>query len=402
MSGRSVKTNQHEVRVANTRKILDLLRQQPALTVRELSTETRLSRPTVAKILGLLAGAGVISDRETGESTLEGGKPPRLFSLDAHGGHLIGINYSGNHFFGSLVDLQLRVMTSVAQPVPAEIRATELVDLLDQMVRGLLVSSDVTGGRCLGIGIGTPGVTDLGLGEVVFSPHHPGIGEHLALRDLLAERLEYVAPVFVDNSIRFRTIAEQTMGHLRGVRDGAVIYCDDGLISGLLLDGQIRRGPNSLAGSIGHMTINPADPVRCACGGYGCWEMQVSPDRLVQEMNARVARNSPASSPPDLTVAAVLDRADSGDPDAVELIDRVAHWFAVGIHNMILAYDPETIVIQGVYARPEGRFFRSLTEQITEISLVRAPFQTRVVASALGKDAANIGAASYALSMALA
>jgi predicted NBD/HSP70 family sugar kinase len=398
-----VKTNQHDVRVSNTRKLLDLLRQQPALTVRELSTETRLSRPTVAKILGLLAGAGVVSDRETGESTLEGGKPPRLFSLNAEGGHLIGIHYSGNHFFGSLVDLQLRVMTSVAQPVPAEIRAAELVDLLEQMVRGLLVSSDTTGGRCLGIGVGTPGVTDLGLGEVVFSPHHPGIGEHLALRDLLAERLEYVAPVFVDNSIRFRTIAEQTMGHLRGVRDGAVIYCDDGLISGLLLDGQIRRGPNSLAGSIGHMTINPGDPVQCACGGYGCWEMQVSPDRLVAEMRARLERRAPKESPGgELTVATVLDRADDGDPDAVELIEGVAHWFAVGIHNMILAYDPETIVIQGVYARPDSRFFRSLTEQITDVSLVRAPFQTRVVSSTLGKDAANIGAASYSLSMALA
>ena len=369
--------------------------------MRELSTETRLSRPTVAKILALLVGAGVVSVRETGESTIEGGKPPRSFSLNAEGGHLIGIHYSDNHFFGSLVDLHLRVMTSVVQPVPAEIRAAELVDLLEQMVRRLLVSSDTTGGRCLGIGVGTPGVTDLGLGEVVFSPHHPGIGEHFALRKLLAERLEYVAPVFVDNSIRFRTIAEQKMGHLRGVRDGGVIYCDDGLISGLLLDGQIRRGPNSLAGSIGHMTINPVDPVQCACGGYGCWEMQVSPDRLVDEMNARLARRNPTSFKQDMTVENVLDLADDGDPDAVELVKRVAHWFAVGIHNMILAYDPETIVIQGVYARPESRFFRSLTAQITDISLFRAPFQTRVICSTLGKEAANIGAASYSLSMAL-
>ena len=398
-----MRTNQKDVRVSNTRKILDLLRQQPALTVGELSTETRLSRSTVAKILGILTGASVVSNRETAESTLEGGKPPRLFSLNAEGGHLIGIHYSGNHFFGSLVDLQLRVITSLAQPVRADIRAAEIVDLLEQMVRGLLLSSDTNGGRCLGIGLGAPGVTDLGLGEVVFSPHHPGIGEHLALRDLLAERLEYVAPVFVDNSIRFRTLAEQTMGHLRGVRDGAVIYCDDGIISGLLLDGQIRRGPNSLAGSIGHMTINPSDPVQCDCGGYGCWEMQVSPRRLVAEMGARLKRRAPKESPGgELTVATVLDRADDGDPDAVELIEGVAHWFAVGIHNMILAYDPETIVIQGVYARPDSHFFRSLTEQITEVSLVRAPFQTRVVCSNLGKDAANIGAASYSLSMTLA
>lgn len=397
-----MKTSQHDVRVANTGKILDLLRRRAALTVREFSTEAKLSRPTVTKILGVLADAGAVSDHETGESTVEGGKPPRLFSLNPAGGHLIGIHYSDAHFFGSLIDLRLRVLTSVAQPVPAEIRATELIDLLEQMIRGLLLSSDVTGGRCLGIGVGTPGVTDLGLGEVVLSPHHPGIGEHLALRDRLTERLEFVAPVFVDNSIRFRTIAEQTMGHLRGVQDGAVIYCDDGLISGLLLDGQIRRGSNSLAGSIGHMTINPTDPIQCACGGFGCWEMQVSPDRLLEEMRARLARRNSRPSEDLVAVTTVMEMADREDPDAMELIDGVAHWFAVGIHNMILAYDPETIVMQGVYARPDSRLFRSLTEQITDISLVRAPFRTRVVCSGLGMDAANIGAASYALSMALA
>ncbi|HKK49907.1 MAG TPA: ROK family protein [Alkalispirochaeta sp.] len=349
-----------------------------------------------------MADSEVVSDHETGESTVEGGKPPRLFSLDPAGGYLIGLHYSGKHFFGSLIDLQLRVLTTVAQPVPAEIRARELVDLLEQMIRRLIKSAPVDGGRCLGIGVGTPGVTDLGLGEVVFSPHHPGIGEHLALRDLVAERLDRSAPVFVDNSIRFRTIAEQTMGHLRGIRDGAVIYCDDGLISGLLLDGRIRRGPNSLAGSIGHMTINPADPFQCACGGYGCWEMQVSPDRLVDEMRLRLLQRTPSPARVADNIASVMDLADQGDPDAVELIDQVAHWFAVGIHNMILAYDPEVVVVQGVYARQDSRFFRSLTDQIGGISLLRAPFQTQVVCSSLGSDAANLGAASYSLSMALA
>ena len=179
---------------------------------------------------------------ETGESTLEGGKPPRLFSLNAEGGHLIGIHYSGNHFFGSLVDLQLRVMTSVAQPVPAEIRASELVDLLDQMVRGLLVSSDVTGGRC-------PRHRDRHarchrprLGEVVFSRTIPAS----ASTSPCGTSWRSVSSTSHPSSSTIRSGFARSPSKRwppPGVRDGAVIYCDDGLISGLLLTGRSGGAP---------------------------------------------------------------------------------------------------------------------------------------------------------------
>ena len=394
----------HKTRFANLSKIIDLLREYPSITVNQLSALTNLSRVTVTKILTTLSDDGVVTRIASNSSTIKGGKPPRLYSLATEGFTIIGIHFSGNHFHGSLVDLHLKVLSTASKLVPKEINADELLDLLESMIKELIESAEHNGVHCLGIGIGTPGITDLGLGEVVFSPHHPGIGEHFALRDLLQKRVNNIAPVYVDNSIRFKTIAEYTMGHLRGVLDGTVIYCDDGLISGLILDGQIRRGFNNFAGSIGHMTLNTHDTIQCACGGVGCWESLVSPKRLIDEMRTRLLQNhQDVNSHENVNdVNSIMRMAEEGNPDAIELVDKVAKWFAIGIHNIILSYDPEVIVIQGVYANSESRLFRSLYDNVKNISLSRAPLKTKILCSDLGNNATNLGAASFSLSMTLA
>jgi len=303
-----------------------------------------------------------------------------------------------------LIDLNITPITEVSTHIPREIADKELLDAVESVIRTLLEESEIPWTHVLGIGIGTPGVTDLLKGAVIHSPHNPSWGHDFHLRDLVVHRIRETTSVYVDNAIRFRTIAERDLGVLQGVKDGIVVHCDEGLISGVLLDGAIRRGFNNLAGSVGHMTINPADTVPCDCGGHGCFEMQVKPARVLERFVGALstAPHSELSSrdPASLTIEDLFDAAENGDPTARTVMQKVAQWFAVGLHNLILSYDPEVLVIQGTYASAGENFRAQLIQQVESISLLGAPIKTRVLFSSLGEDAASLGAASYALSQA--
>lgn len=399
-----MKAKLRQVRTTNTARIIDALRQSPNQTVKAISEETQLSRATVTKILTNLRSQSVVEEVGVGVSTLEGGKPPKLYTFNPQAKWLIGMHLSGETLFGKLVDLNINPIAEVTAHIPREIGDQELLDAMESAIRALLADGELSWSDLLGIGIGTPGVTDLFRGAVIHSPHNPSWGHDFHLRDLVLHRIRETRTVYVDNAIRFRTIAERDLGVLQGVKDGVVVHCDEGLIAGVLLDGVIRRGFNNLAGSVGHMTINPADTLRCDCGGYGCFEMQVKPtrvlDRFVHDLSTTPHSELSSRDPASLSIGDLFHAAETGDPTARTVMQEVAQWFAVGLHNLILAYDPELVVIQGTYATA-GEYFRTeLIRQVESVSLLGAPMKTRVLCSSLGEDAASLGAASYALSQA--
>ena len=60
-----------------------------------------------------------------------------------------------------------------------------------------------------------------------------------------------------------------------------------------MVDGQVFRGANGLAGEFGHMQVVPGGR-RCECGNRGCWEQYSSGNALVREARELVRTESPA------------------------------------------------------------------------------------------------------------
>ncbi|GAI09161.1 unnamed protein product [marine sediment metagenome] len=68
----------------------------------------------------------------------------------------------------------------------------------------------------------------------------------------------------------------------------------------------------------------------------------------------------------------------------MELMDDVISWFAVGISNIILLYDPQIIVIQGIFAKAGEYFLDNLRIKVNEISLPKIKKETKIEYSKLG------------------
>ena len=167
------------------------------------------------------------------------------------------------------------------------------------MVEAILEAA--AGRRLAAVGVAAAGFVDSAGERVQFAPHLPWQGE--PLRDLLEARLG--CPVALDNDANCAARAEAHHGAARGASSALMITMGTGIGGAVLLDGEVLRGANGMAGEFGHMQVVP-DGRPCECGRSGCWEQYSSGNALVRNARALMAEQP-----------SVLEEMSEGNPDRV-------------------------------------------------------------------------------------
>jgi len=206
------------------------------------------------------------------------------------------------------------------------------------------------------IGIGVPGPLDSGAGIVEFSTN---LGwRHLPLAALVSERFGGV-PTVIEDDANSGALGEAIAGAGRGADPFAYLALGTGLGSGVIVAGQVVSGAHGAAGEVGHMAVHDRDGPSCNCGRHNCVEAWCSGIGL-----ARRARETwPAARLPDGSAAprdaeAVFALARTGDADALALVARARHAFAIGIAALLASLDPATVSVGGTVGLAEPDFVR--------------------------------------------
>lgn len=243
-----------------------------------------------------------------------------------------------------------------------------------------------------GLGIGVPGLTDVFEGVLVFAPHLSG-WENIPLREHLERDLG--VPVLVDNEARVQALAERYFGLGKDANPLLCIETGVGIAAALIIDGHIFRGKTNTAGEVGHVILNPDGP-KCRCGSRGCWETLASTGRLaaLAKGNSSVEVDEPYRDPCASELEEIFRAAQSGDRQAKLAIDDIAHWFGLGLANLINACNPEKIVVHGELTLGGEQLLGMVIQAVHETVLSRPAEATSVHFSELGEDAGIIGAAS--------
>jgi len=384
----------------NRRAILDILKNSDQMSTSELSEQIGLSRTTVMKTLDYFLAKGLVVRSGKGISTEEGGKKPILFSLKADSSYAISVHIFPDELYGIITDLKVNILHDLSVPLKPNEECSTCIDKVSDVCRRLLEKAGVSQSRLIGIAIGSHGVTNSSKGIVLTSPHFPSWGNDIPIKDLLLQKLGFKVPVIVDNQIRFQAFAEKTKGIARDKKNIVVLEGGIGLVAGIIVKNEIKRGIHHLAGEIGHMIINPDSGEQCVCGGKGCFEVMVSARRIL-----RLAREGRKEYPDsrifagasgrELTPQQVFDAAIEGDELAHKLMDEIIHWFAVGISNIILMYDPEMIIIHGLYTAAGNDFLKNLREQVHSVSLVKIRKNVEIEYGQFGKERGAVGGAAF-------
>jgi predicted NBD/HSP70 family sugar kinase len=376
----------------NRRLVLDLLRKSGGLTIPEISKETMVSKTTIIKIIDHFTGTGIVLFEGKGESTGEGGKRPGIFKFNERYGYAMGFHIFPDELFAAITDLNSTILSSLSIPLERDENINTVIDKIITSHERLMEKEGIDPEKCIGLGIGLPGIIDIDKGIVHTSPRFPSWGIGAEFRDILLSKLKLKTPVLIDNEGRFQVFAEKIKGLAREKKNIISIEAGIGLVAGIIVKDEIKRGAHFLAGEIGHMIINPNDQEECLCGGRGCFEVMVSTNRLLKN-----AKESYREYRGTTSIQEIFNAANSGDMPARHLMDEVIRWFAIAISNIIVMYDPDIIIIQGIYTKAGNYFIRNLRRKVNDVALLKIKKDVDIEYSGFGKERCVLGSASYVI-----
>ncbi len=394
---------QKTLKQANRKAILNVLRNSGEISVADLSKEVNLSKQTLMKIMNYYTKNGMVIITGKGNSTEEGGKKPNIYKFNENGGYAIGMAISANRLFSIITDLKSNILDKVSVTLKADEEFESVLKKVIDSYNYLTRNPEIHKEKITGLAIGAYGITNFSKGEVIFSPHFPSWGKNLMLKEKIIEKIPEDIPVIVDNHSRFQVFAEKILGLAKDKNNVVALQAGKGLVAGVIIENEIKRGNHSLIGEIGHMIVDPEGREICSCGGTGCFEAMVSTSRILRMVKEKYNKYPDSiifnnNGPDDVDICDIFDASNEGDKLALELMDDIISWFGIGISNIILMYDPQVMIIQGIFTKAGKYFLENLRKKINKISLFSIERETEIKYSELGDKAGVLGAASFVLS----
>jgi len=389
------------IRSKNRQLLIDLYRNNEFSTVTEIAKEVCLSRTTVLKINQELLADDIIVISGKGDSTIEGGKKPIVYQYNASKSMIITFYIQYNSILFRLYDLLFNIIVEDSIPIKENARFQDISRKMQTVVRRNITNNpDLADRHLLVCVVGVHGNIDLDTGVCLHATHFASWGINNNIHQKLTNQLGLNCPIYLDNWIRLKTYGEKKLGFM-GSHDSVVLIDAGwhGVVSGLLLNGELYTGKHYLSGEIGHFRVNQADTDPCFCGSYGCFEKQVQVDRLIERAyeRAAVTSDSMLSNKKAISLQKLFSAADAGDSLARELLDDIIYWFSLIISYLLLFFDPEVLIIEGEYADGCKYLESSIKKRLKEITLPRLKRDMVLQFNSNGADSVLKGAALLAV-----
>ncbi len=357
-----------------------------------------MSKPTVSTLIDELVSENILSILGRGSSTTQGGKRPLLYTFNATAGLVIALHVGVEKIRGALIDLK----TDLHSRIELSLRHTQVEDTLAaiySVVNRLISHAKALETPILGIGVSAPGVVESQKGILVRAIHLEGwtevpIGPRL--------ESEFHLPVWVDNESRNTAMAEKWFGVGKNLNAFITVQTRDGIGTGIIQDGSTYRGLDSSAGEFGHTTIDMNGPL-CRCGNRGCWELYASEHALLASTATNLTSHPTSllakriNTGEELTVQMMGDAYLEGDEFTVEQVTIYASRLAIGLVNLVNAFNPEAIILHDnlpVFGPP---FLDLLSSIVRKSALRSAANRVTIQYSEFLQDTVIIGAASLVI-----
>ncbi|MEM7108291.1 MAG: ROK family protein [Bacteroidota bacterium] len=232
------------------------------------------------------------------------------------------------------------------------------------------------------LGIGTPGTLDPRT-NVLKNSNSTVLNQKPFKQDL--ERILGI-PVEMANDANCFALAEARMGIVQEIDPLAKVVfgviMGTGVGGGVVINGELINGIQGIAGEWGHNFLDDSGG-QCYCGKMGCVERIISGTALQRYYHA-------LSGEP-LTLKQIMQKYQGGDPNALKTIERLIHFFGLGISSIINILDPDIIVLGGGVGNIDLLYTRGIEEAKKYTFNTR--FDTKIVKPKLGDSAGVFGAA---------
>lgn len=255
--------------------------------------------------------------------------------------------------------------------------------ILAQIARLVAQVSTSTGLAPQVIGMGTPGALDPPSGGLFKNSNTTSLNGKPLKADIEAL---LGLPFVIANDANCFALAETRMGAVPAMMPNAEvvfgIILGTGVGGGVVINGQVRNGPQGIAGEWGHNYLDDSGG-DCYCGNSGCVERILSGPSL--------QRFYTEQSGEDRTLKDIVTRVDT-DPHAAATVDRLHHFFGKGLAHVINVIDPDVIVVGGGVGNIASIYAQGRAQ--VERFVFNPRLDTPIIPPLLGDSAGVFGAAA--------
>ncbi len=370
-------------------QILRTIKERGSVSRTDLQQLTELSWGTITNTTRELLQRNLI--REEGAVSTKAGRKPVQLAVNRAGHALIGIEIARGVVRCLMMNLGGDALWYEEISISDGDAPAEVLKRTGNLIEHALQAHP--GRSCMGVGVAVNGALDRARGTLRWAAHMP------AWRDVPVRRLlqnQARTTVRLERQAHCLALAERWFGEARDAENVLCVSVGETVGLGILLDDEILRGSQGLAGDFGHMTVDPQG-APCSCGDRGCVEAYCAFGALVDYTHSVATPDGPASKV--RTVEEVVSLAQAHDPAAREALERMGKMLGIGVANLLDLFNPDLVVLAGDVMRGADCFMTVLEAEVE--GRAGGDKQRGLMISQLGPRAAAMGACGMILQASL-
>ncbi|WP_428075322.1 ROK family protein [Candidatus Avelusimicrobium luingense] len=254
----------------------------------------------------------------------------------------------------------------------------------------------------LAVAVGAPGDVDNQKGILRYNPNLKFTDvDDWPIAQQLQEKTGILPRVVNDATLAAWGVYETDL-HRQGT-NVLVVTLGTGVGGGLILNRELYQGSNGTAGEIGHMKIeDTATGPLCGCGSHGCLEAFVGTIGIKRRVHQAVEKHPQSElarlvgTSDDFKIEPVFRAAQNGCPVARQIWEDTGRYLGVGIANLVLVLDIDTVVLTGGVSGAAPYFMPAL-KHVLDAQPFKTPFRALKLLVSKNPNIGGVGAALYAI-----
>lgn len=390
-------TNSSNIKLHNISAILLNLLHNENVSRVSLAQLIGVSTATITNLVAELVAQGLIIEegfiRHNGQANV--GRPQKALSLVANARYAIGIHIDVGRVNITLTNIYGQILEKHSFEHQLNTAWQQVMDKIVDAVGFVINNSGINPDNIVGAGVAASGLIDPKTGINVIAPN---LNWHdVPIRDHLQSKLNM--PVQVENNVRAMALGEALFGTQTHTKVMAFIYARIGVGAGLIMNGQIYRGAGAGAGEIGHTVVS----VQSNMGMHTQTLESLFSEPAIMKSISRLAKQHPDGilaqhiKQHGTSLDTVFSAALAGDEVVVVLLKERAHYFGIALANLINIFNPELIVLGGIFTREQNLILPTIRKTLKEYAFANLSDNVHLQVTDFGQDVGMIGAAALAL-----
>ena len=378
------------LRRLNVARVFETVRLNSPITRQLIGEISGLSKPTVNEALDILQKEKLIllTDVKSRSTSGRPGPKAQQITFNKDRKKIVAIDIGGSNIRLLVSDLDGNIISTSMESTPIESGRKAILSKIKVLYEKALAKNKIKPSDIGSIVAGSPGTIDPTTGEITRTYNLPD-WENFSLSDELSKLLK--KQVHVENEAHLAIYGEHWRGGAKDLSNAAAMSVGVGIGLGLLINGQVYRGFNGIAGEVGNLPLQIVDELKSPTSAN--FEFHASAVGLERNFEAVKTKEGAKeiiklAGKEKVPAKVIYEAAANGNKVAIELVNQQLELLSRGIASVCCITNPEVFILEGGLAPALEPHLKTISKMVQSITLI-AP---RIVISELKDLATAYGA----------